>query len=286
VSLRASAIEAYGIEGPRGEIGTIDRLHLYREAYPGAVYLHEGERYRVIALDEVEQRVTVAPEPAWLITEPLLLTTVHVENGAGDAMSPAGVRVGAGTVQVRQTTTGFREKTVRRGNVTRTVTLSPPLTHELSTVGCWAVLDRRLAARLDAGGRPVFAAGLHALEHLLPAAVSIRLLADPRDVVAIFELDHVTIGGPVLFLYDGYEGGAGIAPRAGAVLDELLRIALQIVRDCGCKDGCPACIYSITCWRQHDDPDKRAAVALLSALVEAPTTSMARGPSSLLRRGS
>lgn len=268
VSLRGGAIDDFRLEGPRGEIGTIGRAQLFREAYPGAVYLHAGERFRVTSVDERTARVLLTPEAGRLSTDPVVQTAVRLETRAAD-VEPSlltAPRTGAGPLRVLQATVAYREKVPGGRQPPRSVPLSEPLGHELATTGCWLAPGRPRSGSPEEGR---FVAGLHALEHLLPTAVSLRLLCDARDVVAIYELEHAAFGGPVLFLYDACEGGAGIATRAAPLFADLLRISLRIVQDCRCRAGCPACIFSAACWRQQEDPDKRAALALLGGLIAA-----------------
>lgn len=270
ISLRGGTSATFEIEGASGPLGTIDEGHVYREAYPGALYLHEGVRYRVTALDAGIRRVLVMAEPGVLVTEPVLQTTVHVEGAGSVRLLQQGkgkVQLATGPLRVRQTTTAFREIRLRGRHFERTVPLSPPLTHELVTSGCWLVVPPAVRAALERRDPRRFVAGLHALEHILPAAVSLRLLCDARDVVATYEVEHAALGGPALFLFDDYAGGAGIAMRAAAVFEELLLAGQAIIGGCPCRDGCPSCILSASCWRRYDDLDKSAAVELVSALL-------------------
>lgn len=270
VGLRGAAGAVCRIVGPTGELGTIDEAHFFLETHPGAIYLHNGQRFRVRALDRRHGRVEVTPEPALLLTEPVVQTVVHAEPPHAErAFGPGGetTRLFAGALTVRRTTISYREIHPYGRTAPVITPLAEPLTYELATAGLWAVFPPTLRRRLDAAGQRRFFAGLHALEHVLPAAVSLRVLCDARDVIATFEEDHATLGGPALFLYDDYAGGAGVAERLLPDFAELLRLSLAIVRDCACRDGCPACILSVGCWRPFDEPDKSAAIALLGELV-------------------
>jgi len=272
VSLRGSTSATFEIVGPAGHLGTIDEAHVYREAYAGALYLHDGDRYRVKAVDTLARQVDVAAEAGPMVTEPVLQSTVHIDAELPQSsrlLQPAGggVRLATGGLQVRQTTIAYREIRLRGRHFERTVPIQPPLTFELSTFGCWLVVPQPLRVRLESKDPRRFVAGLHALEHLLPAAVSLRLLCDARDVVATYEVEHQALGGPVLFLYDDCAGGAGIASRAAEVFEDLLAACRDIVRDCRCREGCPACILSASCWRRYDEVDKGAVLSLISGLL-------------------
>ncbi|MHB8574542.1 MAG: DEAD/DEAH box helicase [Dehalococcoidia bacterium] len=271
VNLRGDSADSWQILSPSGGIGSIDGAHLHREAFPGAVYLHQGERYRVTDHDVARRIVRVEPEPRRLITEPVLQTAVTVDEVQSDGLVRCGraeLRLGLGALRVDEATTAYRELQPRGRRHERTVVLEAPLTHSLRTTGCWLVFPELLRRRLEAADGRRFATGLHALEHILPSALSLQVLCDPHDVITTYELTHAAFGGPTLFVADARAGGAGITTRAAERLPELLRACHEIVRACPCKDGCPACILSTTCWRQFDPIEKPAALALLAELVE------------------
>ena len=65
-----------------------------------------------------------------------------------------------------------------------------------------------------------------------------------------------------LFLFDRASGGAGFAPRAVGLYEQLLRDATTIL-DCaqpGCVRGCSACVLAPDLYRQADLLDRRAAL--------------------------
>jgi DEAD/DEAH box helicase domain-containing protein len=72
----------------------------------------------------------------------------------------------------------------------------------------------------------------------------------------------------VWFIYDGYPGGAGIAPIGYRNADRHLRATLQALRDCSCAAGCPSCVQSPKCGNFNDPLDKAGAVRLLAAGLE------------------
>jgi DEAD/DEAH box helicase domain-containing protein len=71
---------------------------------------------------------------------------------------------------------------------------------------------------------------------------------------------------PTVFVYDGYEGGIGLAEKAYEILPEVFLSAHELVRDCGCNEGCPSCIYSPKCGNDNQPLDKEAAVMILRDL--------------------
>jgi DEAD/DEAH box helicase domain-containing protein len=66
---------------------------------------------------------------------------------------------------------------------------------------------------------------------------------------------------PTLFLFDAQPGGVGLAKRIFQRAPELLERTTTLITQCGCAQGCPACIgpFELGAW------PKRVALALLAA---------------------
>jgi DEAD/DEAH box helicase domain-containing protein len=100
---------------------------------------------------------------------------------------------------------------------------------------------------------------LHALGHLLLKAAQIRVLCGKGDIkISCMRSDFS------LLLYDGRNGGLGVAE---AVFDDfvtMLRLARDILVSCGCIAGCPRCVQHAACsQRNADKPSKEGATVLL-----------------------
>lgn len=69
-----------------------------------------------------------------------------------------------------------------------------------------------------------------------------------------------------LFLYDRASGGAGFAPQAAALYEELLRDAATILAcPTSCARGCSACVLTADLYAQSEIIDRRAALAWIGA---------------------
>jgi DEAD/DEAH box helicase domain-containing protein len=66
-------------------------------------------------------------------------------------------------------------------------------------------------------------------------------------------------------VYDGYEGGIGLAEKAFELMDRITSMAREAVQECRCEAGCPACIYSPKCGNDNTPLDKGGTVKLLGA---------------------
>ena len=56
-----------------------------------------------------------------------------------------------------------------------------------------------------------FMGGLHAVEHAAISIFPLFVLCDRNDIGGICFTIHPQVGGPAIFIYDGYPGGVGIA---------------------------------------------------------------------------
>jgi DEAD/DEAH box helicase domain-containing protein len=77
-------------------------------------------------------------------------------------------------------------------------------------------------------------------------------------------------GEPVIFVYDAYEGGIGLAEKAFEILPVLFSTSHELVRDCRCEEGCPSCIYSPKCGNDNQPLDKEATLRILKGLCGVP----------------
>jgi len=70
-----------------------------------------------------------------------------------------------------------------------------------------------------------------------------------------------------VFLYDGFEGGIGLMEKAFQVTSDIFKMSYELVRDCPCEEGCPACIYSPKCGNGNRPLDKKATRIILQELI-------------------
>lgn len=101
-------------------------------------------------------------------------------------------------------------------------------------------LCRACHTRAEAGrGTQTALGGLaYALGNLAP----LHLMCDPRDLGVIGEPRSRETKAPTITLYDLAPDGLGFAERLYELHGQLLRGALDLVRACPCRDGCPACV--------------------------------------------
>ncbi len=250
--------EVWTVEVRNRVIETLDIRQACREAHPGAVLIHQGERYLVGSWDFDRHRILATQE------DPGYYTRVNHQTGVQirEQLMSREIRSGTlclGRVEVSELYHGYRRLIDERTISTEPLSLEP-ITFE--TISVWIEFSlegmRILSADRDVGG------SLHGAEHALIAMMPYHVLCDRWDLGGLSSASSGEVRGkPVIFIYDGYEGGIGLAERAYHIYEELCESAEKMVRECRCKDGCPACIYSPKCGNDNQPLDKTGCIALL-----------------------
>ncbi len=83
---------------------------------------------------------------------------------------------------------------------------------------------------------------LSSLGRVLGNLVPLYAMCDPRDVGIHTEVLSPDTGRATLYVYDAIPGGVGIAEEVRDLYTPLLAHAEELIRDCPCPSGCPACI--------------------------------------------
>jgi DEAD/DEAH box helicase domain-containing protein len=78
----------------------------------------------------------------------------------------------------------------------------------------------------------------YALGNLAP----LFLMCDPADIYVIAEGRNPVTRAPTVVIYERVAAGVGFSQRLFELHDRLLASALEMVTDCRCRDGCPACV--------------------------------------------
>jgi len=244
---------------------TMDRAQAYREAHKGAILLHQGEMFLVGDMDLETHTVRVTETDVDYYTQPLKeVDLAIIETLETNVVN--GVKCAYGVVEVTEQYTGYK---IKRGDTIIGVEPLnlPPLTFR--TKAFWLIPSQDteqnvLKMNLD------FAGGLHGAEHALIALMPLHVMCDRWDIGGLSSAAYGENGDPVIFVYDGYEGGIGLAEKAYEILPDLFATALALVRDCRCDDGCPSCIYSPKCGNDNQPLDKEASVLILNELCKEP----------------
>ncbi|MFO7683451.1 MAG: Zn-binding domain-containing protein, partial [Chloroflexota bacterium] len=83
---------------------------------------------------------------------------------------------------------------------------------------------------------------LGGLAYVLGNLAPLYLMCDPSDIQVSAESRSPLTQAPTVVIYERVAAGVGFSQRLYELHDTLLAAALELVSDCRCRDGCPACV--------------------------------------------
>ena len=245
-------------------LGTVDAASAHTQVHDGAVYLHQGRSYVVDRLDVDLAAAFVHREDPLHTTHPQSTSTLRIRQVDREIAWSGGVQLCFGTVDVTDQVTGYQMRDVYTQAVLAQHPLDlPPRT--LTTKAVWWVIPRE---RTDAAEIPAeeLPGALHAAEHAAISMLPLLATCDRWDIGGLSAALHEDTGEPTIFVYDGAPGGAGFAERGADDADAWLRATADMIGECRCETGCPACVVSPKCGNGNEPLSKAQAMRLLELL--------------------
>jgi DEAD/DEAH box helicase domain-containing protein len=238
--------------------------------YEGAIYLIQARPFQVERLDWTGRKAFVRSTKADYYTDAIDYTRLRILE-AFETRPQGSALCARGEVHLLRRVPGFKKikyyshENVGYGNINLP-------DHEMHTSSLWWQVD---AGALDQS----FERRSQALDGFLGAAHSLHLVAALRSMAERQDLGRAvgdgngdwfaTVGAdsrgsarraaggrfdpdnssdlfvPTVFLYDNFPGGAGLSEPLLQLATEVVQGAWQLVLDCPCPLGCPACIGPI-----------------------------------------
>jgi DEAD/DEAH box helicase domain-containing protein len=261
IDLRAAGGRRYVIVDDRGNLlGSVDEDRAFSQCHRGAVYLHRGDGYLVERCDIELAEVRVRREEVPYYTQPKSEKDLAIID-LGESKSLGHLTVRRGLVAVESQVVAFQRKEINTGAIIDTEPLDLPV-RRLQTEAVWYEFPGTVLADadVDAAAAP---GTLHAVEHAAIGVLPLFAICDRWDVGGLSAAAHPDTPGGVFFIYDGYDGGIGIATMAFAAAQEHLEATLDLVAACPCRGGCPSCVQSPKCGNFNEPLDKAGAIRLL-----------------------
>ena len=260
VGIRAIG-EPFGLVNVSGRtIGELSGARVFREAFPGAIYLHWGRQYQVTELDIDRRKVMCREVDVNYYTQALSAEETEVIEEREKKIFPR-VTVSWGVLRMTQRVTGFNKKSLFDRQIISRHDLDMP-TYGFETEGLWIPVDDHTLSALQSRGCDP-AGSLHAVEHAAIACMPLFALCDRGDIGGLSYPLYPQFKAPAIFLYDGYEGGIGLTRRALAVLDDWFGTTRRVIEECPCDNGCPSCVQDPQCGSGNHPLDKEGALTLL-----------------------
>ncbi len=245
-------------------IGNISAPRVFSECHPGAIYLHRGESFYVKNLDINKKEVWVDEDRGSYFTRPYVLKDTEILNIERERIEDNYVLL-YGKLKVTEKVTGYEKKDLFNQNLIGREELNlPPYTYE--TRGFILRIPKKIIKRIEEQKYHLMGS-LHATEHAMIGLMPAIILCDRFDLGGICYPFHPQTDSSTIFVYDGYEGGAGLALSGFNKFNELLEKTLQLLEKCECEFGCPSCIHSPKCGSQNYPLDKEGSIFLLKGLM-------------------
>ena len=244
-------------------LGEIDGFRVYREAHPGAIYLHRGQTFRVNSLEPETRKVRVAAARVSYHTRVRSAKDTQILE-IFEQKPVYAITMAIGRLRVTEQVSGYDRIDTRNGKVLERCPLDlPPMTFE--TQGLWFTVPAAIIDQAEKDWIHVMG-GLHAMEHAAIGVFPLLVMADRNDLGGISTPFHPQLTAAGIFIYDGLPGGAGLCIQAFKKGQELLDVTQNAIADCPCESGCPSCVHSPKCGSGNRPIDKDAALFLLKAL--------------------
>ena len=261
------------VEADTGRLlGTVDAAASHATVHEGAIYVHMGAQYRVIALDLDDAVALVEPADVDYMTSAQEASDIAiVERRESEAWGDATLALG--TVDVTSQVVSFQRRRILTGGLLDTTPLDLPARTLRTTAIWWTLPTPLLPVVDDLGG------AAHAAEHASIGLLPLIATCDRWDIGGVSTALHPDTGQLTVFVHDGMPGGAGFAEAGYRAARTWLTDTRALIATCTCADGCPACVQSPKCGNGNEPLDKAGAVALLDALLaQAPESDEAGSP--------
>jgi DEAD/DEAH box helicase domain-containing protein len=260
LSIRGGSGMTYRLVYKGKEIGDLSDVHLFREAYVGAIYNHFGKPYRVTAHGVREVQLEDA-EPH-LRTEGIFWTVTQGAEILSGLRYAENLAACYGRLTVYENFGGFKLIDTRSGEVLEEGGSQDA--RQLNVRGFWLELTdtSMLGSRTDV--RDLFG-----LEQLLRVGAPFVVPCDRHDLGTLTTLRHP----PTVFLYETVPGGIGVAEKALELWPKVIKMAIGIAERCNCRNGCPSCLVPPRLPPDFKEPDKESAIRIAQHLLEIASTS-------------
>ncbi|MCP3940976.1 MAG: DEAD/DEAH box helicase [Desulfobacteraceae bacterium] len=252
------------LEDTKQNIGNIDKHRSYFETHGGAVYLHQGKSYVITLLDHEKNVVQATRKklPYYTRARSSKSTTIIKQL---DSCMVEGTRVGYGLLKITEQVTGYEKKLVATQKSIGIVPLDLPEL-EFETQGIWIEIPDRVRDKIESD-RLHYMGGIHAMEHAIIGIMPLLVMTDRNDLGGISIPFHPQIGRGAVFIYDGIPGGLGLSKQAFDKAKILLKRTFDVIANCPCDTGCPACVHSPKCGSGNRPIDKFSSEKILEIIL-------------------
>lgn len=270
VNLSDVRSEPYKVFNGNKFLEEMSEKQAFREAHENAVLIHNGDTYLVRSLDINKRQVYVKRKDLNYYTQALKEVDVKIlKNEKEETLG--NIKLSYGTLNVTEKYDRYNTITFNKISSSKKLNL-PPL--NFKTKGLWFTIPHEIKELLektidtDEKFKDVFMGCLQGVENVMLSVAPFHVMCDTYDLGGVTKNMHEDTLNATIFIYDGFEGGVGLTNKAFKLFKDVVTMAYELVRDCDCEMGCPACIY--TSQQQTDDKhlNKEGTLIILKELYE------------------
>lgn len=264
VSLDSISGKIYKVICDNNLIETISEEKVYKAAFKGAVYFHRAETYIVNNLDENNLIVELIKKDVDYYTEPIVNINLEIINETKNR-NYKDTKISFGNVKVKEQTVGYIIKKYEKVISIENLDYKP---REFDTQAIWFSFPDKIIEKINSQKHLVLAGGIHGIEHAMISIMPLKVMCDRWDLGGVSYSLNPQTEKATIFVYEGIEGGIGLTKKGFELAEDILQMTYELIKECNCKDGCPACIYSPQCGNDNQVLHKETAKFLLNEILE------------------
>jgi DEAD/DEAH box helicase domain-containing protein len=231
----------------------------FRGGFEEAVYTDEHGTWRVERVIAERRRVLVHPAQADYVTRGRVRTTV-TERSIAASVARDTWRLTYGPCVYTETLASYERLDPHTGRC-RSVHILPQRQRQFATQGIWLSGTKALAPEQYSAHT-----AWHTLVHAVLAGLPLLLLSDANTLRGgVYE----DAAGVEAVLSDAQAGGNGTCAFLYQAHERILRVALQILLNCDCSNGCSRCVAMQRCdtCESEGNLQRQAGIYLLQRLL-------------------
>jgi len=253
-------------------LGQVNKFDSQPILHPEAIYMHQGDTYRVLELDLDRNVARVKRVDVDYYTQPIGGTDVHhVDNRLREKPFGTGTAYW-GEVTAYFNTGGYEKIHFYSLDAISRHDVELP-TFVLETMAVWLVPREDLMGRVRRAGLDAHS-GLRGIGYATRMILPLFMTCDTLD----FSHSIGSANSPwnAIFIYERYPHGLGFTEKAYERLHEVMPAVLDTIRKCPCDEGCPCCVgkplRQYATWNveryEASIPTKAAALMILEGLLD------------------
>lgn len=233
-------------------ITEMDESQAFHELYEGAVYIHDGDFYQVVKMDQESKIVYALPFGGNYYTVPgneINIKIIHCRKEQVWERS----NIYFGDINLADYVYMYKKLQFHTQQNLGYQQLASPLKKSYDTESAWIKLPENVVRAFrkllqpDSSGRYVRNNHFSGLSFALKNAALMVTMTEQTDIGVTVSTNAMEVSGQTeddvyLYFYDCYAGGLGFSEKIYDLIPKVVEQAICLVSGCKCEDGCAACV--------------------------------------------